>query len=53
MGAELGQHVVQEGDPGVDLMLPFAVQAKANLHIRLCCATLNKSRSGLERARGV
>jgi len=53
VGAELGQHVIQKGDPSIDLMAPAAIQVQMNLDIRFSSATVNRGRSGLEQARGV
>ena len=53
VGAELGQHVIQKGDPGVDLVLTAAIQVQVNLHIRFPRATVNRGYSGLEPAWGV
>jgi hypothetical protein len=53
VGAELGQHVIQKGDPSIDLMAPAAIQVQMNLDIRFSSATVNKGSSGVEQARGV
>jgi hypothetical protein len=48
MGAELSQHVVQEGDPSVDLVLPSAIEVEMHLNVRFVGAAVNRGRPGLQ-----